>query len=382
MKPILYASALALALAAPPPAEAADPAPGTIGFSADLRMGYFAREREDRDGTRSDSADWRIRIRPGVLWQVTPEFSAKARLAGRYSTDDSNHNHFKFFTSLPQSDGLRFGDATFDELYLRYRSGDRWDVRAGRMQTSFELEGVAKKSLSRNDSPNTEITWTDGIHVRYADAAGWNYHAILQRSEDAGPTTVRRSPLAFTESASHLTYYAGMERKAPKERILQLGWDLTYIPDALRIDGNATGRIGNYLGITGRLALQWALAGNTRFVWAGEAGFAPDTPTKTALRLPGSGDAGRLAFQTSVNVVDFAPGHSIGLVYGQAEGGWLLSPDFGNNQELLELRYQWRLSATQSIEARLRTRRDLEQLTTAAQRRVDDDFYVRFTQRF
>jgi hypothetical protein len=380
MKPMLLA--LALALAAPLPVGAADPAPKEFAFSADVRLGYFAREREDRDGTRSDSDDWRMRIRPGVLWQISPEFSAKARVAGRYSTDDSNDNHSKFFTSIPASDGLRFGDSTFDELYLRYKPGDHWDVRVGRMQTSFELEGVAKKSLSRNDSPNTDITWTDGIHVRYADAAGWNYHAILQRSEDEGPTTVRRSPLAFTRSASHLTYYAGMEKKDPKGRILQLGWDLTYIPDALRVDGSATGRIGDHLGITGRLALQWALAGNMRFVWAGEAGFAPDTPTKTALRLPGSGDASGLAFQTSVNLVDFAPGHSVGLVYGQAGGGWLLSPDFGNNQELLELRYQWRLSAAQSIEARIRTRRDLDQLMDTAQRRVDDDIYVRYTHRF
>lgn len=107
-----------------------------------------------------------------------------------------------------------------------------------------------------------------------------------------------------------------------------------------------------------------------------------DRPTDAALRLPGSGDASGLAFQTSINLADFAPGHGVGFVYGQAGGGWLLSPDFGNNQELLELRYQWKLSATQSIETRVRQRRDLEQRTDAARKRVDDDVYVRFTQRF
>lgn len=381
MKSTLLASALVLASATPLSAAAADPAPGEFAFGGDARMGYFSREREDRNGSRSDESDWRIRIRPGVLWQVTSELSARARFAGRYSTDDSNDNHFEFFTAIPQSDGLGFGDSTIDELYLRYKPGN-WDVKVGRMQTSFELEGVAKKSLSRNDSPNTDITWTDGIHARHVDAAGWNYHVILQRSEDDGPTTVRRSPLAFTESASHTTYYFGMERKDEKGRFLQLGWDVTYIPSALRTDGTAAGRIDDYLGITGRLALQWALAGGMRFVWAGEAGFAPNTPTERALRLSGSGDAKGLAFQTSVNLVDFTPGHGVGLVYGQAGGGWLLSPDFGNNQELVELRYQWKLSATQSIEARVRQRRDLEQRTDAAQKRVDDDFYVRFTQRF
>ena len=381
MRSTLYASVLAVALATPVSVGAADPAPGEFAFSGDARMGYFGREREDRNGSRSDESDWRIRVRPGVLWQVTPTLSAKARLAGRYSSDDSNDNHYEFFTSIPQSDGLGFGDSTIDELNLRYKAGN-WDVKVGRMQTSFELEGIAKKSLSRNDSPNTDITWTDGIHARYGDTAGWNYHVIVQRSEDDGPTTVRRSPLAFTESASHATYYFGMERKDPKGRFLQLGWDLTYIPSALRTDGSAAGRIDDYLGIAGRMALQWSLAGAMRFVWAGEAGYAPNRPTDAALRLSGSGDASGLAFQTSINLADFAPGHGVGFVYGQAGGGWLLSPDFGNNQELLELRYQWKLSATQSIETRVRQRRDLEQRTDAARKRVDDDVYVRFTQRF
>ncbi|WP_306475695.1 hypothetical protein [Methyloversatilis sp.] len=274
MRSTLYASVLAVALATPVSVGAADPAPGEFAFSGDARMGYFGREREDRNGSRSDESDWRIRVRPGVLWQVTPTLSAKARFAGRYSSDDSNDNHYEFFTSIPQSDGLGFGDSTIDELNLRYKAGN-WDVKVGRMQTSFELEGIAKKSLSRNDSPNTDITWTDGIHARYGDTAGWNYHVIVQRSEDDGPTTVRRSPLAFTESASHATYYFGMERKDPKGRFLQIGWDLTYIPSALRTDGSAAGRIDDYLGIAGRMALQWSLAGAMRFVWAGEAGYAP-----------------------------------------------------------------------------------------------------------
>lgn len=382
MKPRLLATSIALALTAPLPLNAADVTPGEVTFSGDVRLGYFSREREDRNGSRSDSDDWRIRIRPGVLWQATTELSIKARLAGRYSTDDSNDVHSEFFTSIPAGDGLRLGDSTVDELYLRYKPGNGWAVKVGRMQTKFELEGVAKKSLSRNDSPNTDITWTDGIHASYIDAGGWNYHVILQRSEDDGPTTVRRSPLAFTESASHVTYYAGMEKKNSKGRFLQRGWDITYIPDGLRTDGSASGRIDDYLGITGRLALQWPLASGKRFVWAGEAGYAPNTPTNAALKIPGSGDANALAFQTSVNLMDFSPNHSIALVYGQTGGGWLLSPDFGNNQELLETRYQWRLSGTQSVEARIRRRQDLEQLTTATQKRVDDDFYVRYTQRF
>lgn len=382
MKRTGLAGGITLALTAPFSLSAADMAPGEVAFSGDVRLGYFSREREDRDGTSSDSNDSRIRIRPGVQWQATQELSAKLRFAGRYSTDDSNEHHSEFFTSIPSSDGLRFGDSTIDELYLRYRPSNNWDVTMGRMQTKFELEGVAKKSLSRNDSPNTEITWTDGVYARYSDTSGWNSHFILQRSEDEGPTTVRRSPLAFTKPLSHITYYAGMDKKDTQGLFLQRGWDITVIQDALRTDGVATGPIDDYMGITGRLALQWPQAGGMRFVWAGEAGFAPTTPTNAALDLPGGGDTDGFAFQTSANVIDIAPRHSIGMVYAQVGGGWLLSPDFGNNQELLEARYQWRVSTTQSIEARVRERRDLEQLIDAAQTRVDDDYYIRYTQRF
>jgi hypothetical protein len=123
MKSALLGPAFLLAFATP--LSAADPAPGEFVFSADVRAGHFSREREDRDGRRSDDSDWRIRVRPGVLWQVTPELSAKARFAGRYSTDDSNHNHYQFFTAIPQSDGLGFGDSTIDVLYLRYNINRR-----------------------------------------------------------------------------------------------------------------------------------------------------------------------------------------------------------------------------------------------------------------
>ncbi len=382
MNHTLLAFSITLALTAPIPLIAADIPPGELAFSGDVRLGYFDRDREERDGTTSDNSDWRIRIRAGVLMQATPELSGKIRVAGRYSTDDSNEKHAEFFTSIPSTDGLRFGDSTIDELYLRYQPRNNWNLIVGRMQTKFELEGVAKKSLSRNDSPNTEITWTDGVYARYNDSSGWNSHIILQRSEDEGPTTVRRSPLAFTKPLSHITYYAGMDKKDTQGRYLQRGLDITVIQDALRTDGTASGRIDDYMGITGRIALQWPQTGGMRFIWAGEGGFAPTTPTNAALNIPGGGDTDGFAFQTSVNFVDIIPRHSVGVVYGQEGGGWLLSPDFSNNQELLEARYQWRLSMTQTLEARVRERRDLEELIAATQKRVDDDFYIRYTQRF
>ena len=360
---------------------AAEPAAARVVFSGDIRFAYADRDRDERDGSESSSSDWRVRVRPGLLWQATETVSAKARLAGRYSTDGTKE-HFEFFTAIPGSEGLCFGDATFDELYLRYAPTKAWDLLLGRMQTKFELEGVARKSLSRNDSPNTEITWTDGAHVRYRSAGGWEYHGILQRSEDDGPTTVRRTPLAFTESASHVTYYAGVEKKEKEGLFLQRGLDVTYIPEGLHAEGVGAGPTEDYIGIAGRLALQWFVIDKTRFVWALEGAYAPETPSKAALRLPGSGDTDGWAGQTSANLMDFVPGHSFGVVYGHVEGGWLLSPDFGNNQRLMEARYQWRVAENHTIEARLRGRKDLDQLTTAVRKREDTDWYLRYTARF
>lgn len=372
-------------LGVPLAAGAQEASPGStaasLAFSGDARAGYFARERDERDGTESSDSDWRTRIRLGLLWEPNAVWSFKGRLAGRYSTDGTNE-HFEFFTAIPGDDGLRFGDATFDEMYVHYEPAANWDVRLGRMQTKFELEGVAKKSLTRNDSPNTEITWTDGVHARYTGPTGWDYHAILQRSEDEGATTVRRAPLAFTESASHMTYYAGMEKKDKEGRLLQRGWDVTYIPDGLHSEGVGVGPTEDYLALAGRLALQWPMQDQTRFVWAGEAGYAPETPSNAALNLPGTGDVDGWAFQTSVNLIDFTPGHSVGVVYGQVEGGWLLSPDFGNNLELLEARYQWRIASNHSIEARIRGRSELEQQVGAPEKREDTDWYVRYTTSF
>ncbi|MDZ4297247.1 MAG: hypothetical protein U0998_03290 [Moraxellaceae bacterium] len=352
----------------------------TVSFSGDVRLGYFSSERDDRDGSKSDQDDARIRLRAGLGWQISDSFFAKARLATRYSSA-GNKSQFKFFHSIPLNDGLAFGDTGLDELYLRYQPNKIWSVAIGRLQTKAELEGVAKKSLSRNDSPNTDISWTDGVQLQHS-RAGWISQLIVQANRDEGATTVRRSPLAFTEERSHLSYYAAIEKKQKQGLWLQRGVDFTYLPKSLRQDGNIDGRIKDYAAVSTRLSMQWPLANGMRWVWANELGYAANTPSNATLRLADSGNSDGGAWQTSINLMEIAEKHGIALVYGRIGGGWLLSPDFGNNQELIELRYQWRLSDSQSIEARLRQREDLAERTDANQKRNDIDSYLRYTLRF
>ena len=80
--------------------------------------------------------------------------------------------------------------------------------------------------------------------------------------------------------------------------------------------------------------------------------------------------------------MDFLPDHSIGVNYAQTGSGWYLSPQFRPNEELLELRYQWRPAHFPLVEIRIREREDLEQETTASRKRHEIDGYIRLTWEF
>ena len=377
---ICYLACCSAALAAS--ALAANPINDTLSWSADLRGGYFSAERDDRNGTTDVTDEFRARLRLGLEAKLGDAWRAKARFAGRYSTYQ-NDNYFKFFTSAPSSDGLRRGDSTLDELYIAYSPDARWQITLGRMQTKFELAGVAKKSLDRADSPNVDITWTDGLRVTRKGDNGWNSHLILQRNLSAGPTNVKRSPLNFHEDGSRVMAFFSLESSQQVGPLVQRAIDISYLPDALRRDGTAVGRIEDYWGLVGRLAAQWPMGdGGTRFMLAGEGGYAPNTPTEVAMNTGTRGDTGGSAGQVSFNFIDIVPRHSFALVYGQAQSGWLLSADFRNNNSLIEGRYQWRIDGDRSIEARLRERKDLDSISGAQRDRTDRDFYLRYTQKF
>ena len=285
--------------------------------------------------------------------------------------------------SIPSTDGLRAGDSTFDEVYIGFKPNKQWKIKLGRMQTKFELDGVAKKSLSRNDSPNTDIAWTDGLHAVYKGSNGWNTHAIIQYNSDEGASAVRRKPLNFSDTGSRVTYYTGIENKRKLGPIVQRGFDISYLPDSLRTDGTASGQIDDYWAIVGRLAAAWPVGKKqTQFLIGLELGYAPNTPTEASKSIGGSSESDGFAGQVTFNLVNFVPKHSVGLVVGRAGAGYLISPDFRENTNLLELRYKWAIDKKQKIEARIRRREDIDQVTSSLQTRVDTDFYLRYTRKF
>lgn len=346
----------------------------------DARTGFYALDRDERDGGKKEKNEWRLRLRVGLQAEISDALSARVRYAGRYTTHESSASpEFDFYPGIPPGkDGIAMGQSTLDEVWLNY-ARDRWSLRAGRMQTKMELTGVAKKSLDRNDSPNTDIAWTDGLYFKYKAANQWTTHAIAQYNNQQGSSQVRRQPLDFSDSGSRISYFAAMEKLDKQATIVQQGVDITYLPAALPTTG---GNPEDYLAFVGRMAAQWPMAASgTTFLLGGELGYAPMTPTNSAVNLAGAGDTGGMAGQVTFNFIDIVPKHSLGIVLARADAGWLLSPDFKSNQYLAETRYRWNLARKQRIEVRVRYRTDIEQ-QLGLQKRKGKDLYARYTVKF
>ncbi len=109
---------------------------------------------------------------------------------------------------------------------------------------------------------------------------------------------------------------------------------------------------------------------------------APETPTKRASGIGSSGDSDGLGWAVTAALMNFRPGHSIGFNYGRMGAGWLLSPQYRQNEELSEIRYVWRYRENKTFEIRVRQRDELDQLLTAQNKRNDLDLFVRMTSRF
>ncbi|HUF20255.1 MAG TPA: hypothetical protein VMP00_05820 [Burkholderiales bacterium] len=353
-----------------------------LDFIGDARVGYYGAQRDDRDGSEDSTDQFVARLRAGAEWQPTDTVSARLRVAGRYSTHE-NRNHFTVFTTIPDTDGLRAGDSTIDQLYLSFTPSDKWAVEIGRLQTSFELAGVSAGTLDRNDSPNADITWTDGVHAHYRSADGWNWHLIMQRNLQAGATNVRLPPLSFRNDSSRVSYFVAVENREPYGPVVQRAFDVSYLPNSLEKGGTPLGHVEDYIAMVVRLSAQWPIGNvGTRLLAGAEIGYAPNTPTKLAVGTGTTGTAGGLAWQAQLSFLDVRPGHSFALQHGRAEAGWLISPDFRNNEILYEIRHEWALADNQTRTTRLRRRDEMDRLVGATRERRDEDVFVRYTYEF
>lgn len=346
----------------------------------DLRAGYTRTDTDNRDGTDQTSTEWRGRFRVGGTYNIDEKLIVGGRLASTCSTDECNPD-LVFYNTLPNRSSIDHGDITFDELYIHGFRLEKFDVAIGRLQTKFvSRAGVFAKSLDRNDSSGTNVNWTDGVHGILHVNNEWTGHLILQKNHADGTGNVRRGPIDFDDEDSRITYFMAWENVQRFGPINQQGFDITYMPRSLMKDGDQNGRIEDYIAFVGRFAASWPEGSvGRRLNIAGEIGYAPETPTRAAMGLGGAGDTDGLAWLISASVVDFRPNHSVGINYGRTDAGWLLSPQYRENEEAIEIRYMWRRSQNLALDIRVRWRKELEQLEITTSKQQDLNVFARFT---
>ena len=351
-------------------------------LSGDLRAGYFTSESTARNGAETQQDAFNARLRVAIERSIAEHWTVRTRVAGRFSSDqDGVRAYLRGYA--PTRTGTAFGDITLDEAYLGYQAADDGlRLKVGRFQTAFAVPGVASKGLDRNDSPNIEVQWTDGVHLDMPVAGGWRGHAIAQYRDRKGSGGLAHAPLDFSDTGSRATLFFGLENKQRLGPVTQRMVSVTWMPDSLADHGLAASPRADYLTIDARIAAEWALReGGPRLVAGAELGYAPTTPLHAVMNTGGGGDTGGMAWQVLASVYDFAPRHHIGIAVGGTDAGWLLSPDYRPNERSAELRYQWQFLPKTSMEARVRERREAEH-PDATRARIDRDLYIRLSHKF
>jgi len=340
---------------------------------------------EDSSGSEFNENDTGIRARVDVTRRLSEKVRLGVGVAGRCHVSDCNLE-FVHQPEMPEPTGLTRAQVTFDELYIHwFREGtNRFDIIMGRLQTRFVLRGgVYAKSLDRNDSNNTRVTWTDGIHATLKGSKGWRSGFVLQRNSCDGTGSIRHGPLDFGDAGASSSYFLGFENTRRWGYVVQRSLDISYLPKSLLKDNAADKRRVDYWGIVGRLAVGWPQESEGfRFRGGLEVGYAPETPTNAGVGLGGIGDTEGFAWNVVLDAMDFLPGHSFGINYGRTGKGWLLSPQYFPDSVLFELRHHWKSVREPMVETRVRWQEAQHRFTDAMQRGSEFDFYIRATWEF
>lgn len=352
-------------------------------FGGDLRGGFYASERDTRDGSESSDDSLRARWRMFAQRELSENWLFRGRLA-TWVSSSGNDYALEFDRYRASGTGTRPGEVHIDEFYFRWvDDASRHQVRVGRFLTNFNLPVVPGKSLDRNDASNVGIGWTDGLHWISQLGGGWESHVIAQLNHRRGTGNTFRGPIDFSDSSSRIGTYLGLrstENWGPVSmRMLTLNW----IPDALAPNGVADPEREDYLVMTAKAAAEWPLGeAGMRFVFAGEYGHAFNTPKKSTMLVGTSDDVAGDGYQVSANLFDILPDHHLGVLYGHVESGWLISNDFRNNNDLYEVRYQHYFAPKLRMTVRFRIREEIERRLGAEHLQQDRDLYVRFNWKF
>ena len=356
-------------------------------LSGDARIAYIPLSRDNRDGTTSqrDSFGARFRLR------LQRDFSSGWRFQTRFAANAAdNDNDFDLYFQPERQRGtaVTSGTATLDEFFLQYRSGDgRTQLRIGRQQSSTDRALVTNKNFDRQQTSNVNIGWTDAISLTRQLDQGWVAKLFLEYNSRNGNGSNTRGPINFADSGSRVSSFVSLENQEAWGPIILRALSLTWYPDALASEGLDQSTREDYFVLTGKLAAGWDvghLMGTdaTRLVIGGELAYAPNRQQNFVANLPGSDEVDGWGWQFGVDLHEFWPNQKMGIVYGQADAGQLISNAFRPNEEQFEARWQWRFAEDWRVEVRARWRYELDLLENAQQRRRDRDARLRFTYYF
>lgn len=338
------------------------PVVGSADVTGDLGFLLLLDRTTAATGQVTDDSGLRLRGRLRFASDADSEWRFVGRLA---TVQDSRANGGDVWLRgyAPGPAGLLPGQTTIDEAYVDYRPRDaRWDLRFGRFQAAFGLADLMRKSLDQNDSPNLDVTWSDGAWLRVRGGE-WTTHVLLRRNDSRGPTGLYRAPLSFASSDTRVSAFVAVEGQ-PNGALVQRTFAVTWLPGAWSGD--------DYVAVTAKLAGERPVGdGGTRLRFGGELGFAPDGPGGSAL-----------AWQFGVGLAELMPDQDLSLVVGHLEEGWLTSADFRPGEALVELRWVWRIASNWRMTARIRQRRQDDIPVGGIVHRRSTDGYFRFDFRF
>lgn len=353
-------------------------------FSGDFRVhAYSENWRDSRAGFSNDSASSGARFR----LRLRREISDNCRFQTRFATtaaDQGNDWGFHVRGHRDSGTAVNPGTATLDEFFIQCKSEDgdsEW--KFGRIQSNLDLPHMATRSFDRSQVSAINIGWTDAVSYRRNFANGWYGEALAQYNSRDGNGQAFRGPIAFDDSDSRIGFFGVLGSDAGFGPVFMRALSLTVYPDALAPAGTVSPERDDYVLAAIKLGAGWDLDDSgRRLVAVGELAHAFNTPLKSTLRLPGEGDADAWGWQIGADLVNLFPRHSVGLNYGQSDGGMLISNDFRQNSELAELRWQFRYSDAFRFELRARWQRDLERLADAPFLQRDRDIRLRATYKF
>ena len=360
------------------------PAAAAWDLSGDFRTHLYTENwRDTRDGLSESSSQSGARIRFRLRQDFSDQCRFQTRLAATVADDDNDFDAY-LRAHRDSGTGVNPGTATLDEFFVRCSIGDgasEW--RLGRMQSNLDSIQMATRSFDRSQASALNIGWTDAIAYRRNFDNGWYSEALLQYNGREGNGQTFRGPISFDDGDARIGFFGVVGSDTEVGPVLMRALSLTVYPDALAPAGTASAERDDYVMIAFKLGAGWDLdAAGRRLIAIGEIAHAPNTPLKSTLGLPGTGDSDGWGWQLGADIEDIFPRNTVGINYGQSDGGMLISNDFRQNNELFEFRWQYQATSALRFEFRYRWRRELERRIGASQVQRDRDVRLRATYRF